>query len=149
LVGFGRDGANVMIGKNGGVSAYLTQLQPSLITVRCFAHRLELAYKDAVKGSRLYDSCTVLLMGLYYFYHNSPKQRQNLKRSFQSLNQTSVMPTRVGGTRWVGHMVHSIENCLRGYQAIRHQLEDCVTQKVNEIIVFTNNYNVQNLVFPE
>lgn len=134
LIGFGCDGANVMIGKKGGVSAFLTQLQPFLITVHCFAHRLELAYKDAVKGSRLYDSCTVVLMGLYYFYHNSPKQRQNLKRSFQNLNQTAVMPTRVGGTRWVGHMVRSIENCLRGYQAIRHQLEECVTQKVKKIL---------------
>ena len=119
-----------MIGKNGGVSALLTQLQPPLITVHCFAHRLELAYKDTVKGKRLYESYTVLLMGLHYFYHNSQKQRQkNLKRSFQSLNETSVMPTRVGGTRWVGHMVRSIEECLRGYHAIRHQLEDCVTQK--------------------
>jgi len=109
-----------MIGKNGGVSALLMQLQPSLITVHCFAHRLELAYKDTVEGKRLYESYTVLLMGLHYFYH---------KRSFQSLNETSVMPTRVGGTRRVGHMVRSIEKCLRGYHAIRHQLEDCVTQK--------------------
>ena len=58
LTGFGCDGANVMFGKKGGVSAFLTQLQPSLITMHCFAHRLQLAYKDAVKGSRLYDSCT-------------------------------------------------------------------------------------------
>ena len=43
LVGFGCDGASVMVGKKGGVSAYLTRLQPSCITVHCFAHRLELA----------------------------------------------------------------------------------------------------------
>lgn len=99
------------------------QLQPSCITVHCFAHRLELAYKDAVKENKLYDSCIVLLMGLYYFYHNSPKQRQNLKRSFQSLNQSSVMPTRVGGTRWVGHIILA-------------QLEDCISKKVSKIIVY-------------
>ena len=112
------------------------QLQPSCITVHCFAHRLELAYKDAVKENKLYDSCIVLLMGLYYFYHNSPKQRQNLKRSFQSLNQSSVMPTRVGGTRWVGHIILSVENFLKGYQAIRAQLEDCISKKVSKIIVY-------------
>ena len=72
LVGFG---ASVMVGKKGGVSAFLTQLQPSCITVHCFAHHLELAYKDAVKENKLYDSCIVLLMGLYYFYHNSPKHQ--------------------------------------------------------------------------
>ena len=119
LVGFYCDGASVMVGKKGGVSAFLTQLQPSCMTVHCFAHRLELAYKDAEKENKLYDSCIVLLMGLYYFYHNSPKQRQNLKRSFQSLNQSSVMPTRVGGTRWAGHMMLAVENFLKGYQAIR------------------------------
>ena len=105
------------------------------ITVHCFAHHLELAYKDAVKENKLYNSCIVLLMGLYYFYHNSPKQRQNLKRSFQILNQSSVMPTRVGGTRWVGHIILAVENFLKGYQAIRAQLEDCISKKVSKIIV--------------
>ena len=136
VVGFGCDGASVMVGKKRGVSAFLTQLQPSCITVHCFAHRLELAYKDAVKENKLYDSCIALLMGLYYFYHNSPKQRQNLKRSFQSLNQSSVMPTRVGGTRWVGHIILVVENFLKGYQAIRAQLEDCISKKVSKIIVY-------------
>lgn len=136
VVGFGCDGASVMVGKKGGVSAFLTQLQPSCITVHCFAHRLELAYKDAVKENKLYDSCIALLMGLYYFYHNSPKQRQNLKRSFQSLNQSSVMPTRVGGTTWVGHIILVVENFLKGYQAIRAQLEDCISKKVSKIIVY-------------
>lgn len=134
LVGFGCDGSSVIVGKKRGVSAFLTRLQPSCITVHCFAHRLELAYKDAVKENKLYDSCIVLLMGLYYFYHNSPKQRQNLKRSFESLRQSSVMPTCVGGTRWVGHMMLAVENVLKGYQAIHAQLEDCITQKVNKII---------------
>jgi hypothetical protein len=34
----------------------------------------ELAYKDAMKKVSLYDSAIVLLMGLYYFYKNSPNQ---------------------------------------------------------------------------
>ena len=38
------------------------------------AHRLELAYKD-VKKNAAYDKVICLLMGIYYFYHNSPKQR--------------------------------------------------------------------------
>ena len=58
-------------------------------------------------------------MGLYYFYHNSPKQRQSLKQSFLSLKQSSLMPARFGGTRWAGHMVLAIENFVKGYPAIR------------------------------
>ena len=125
LVGFGCDGASVVGGKKGGVSAYLTRLQPNCITVHCFAHRLELAFKDAVKENRLYDNCIVLLMGLYYFY-------QSLKQSFLSLKQSSLMPARVGGTRWAGHMLLAIENFVKGYPAIRAQLEICITQKVRK-----------------
>ena len=99
LVEFGCDGASVMGGKKGGVSAYLTRLQPNCITVHCFAHRLELAFKDAVKENRLYDNCIVLLMGLYYFYHDSPKQRQSLKQSFLSLRWWHKM----GGIHGAGH----------------------------------------------
>ena len=46
------------------------------------------------------------------------------------------MPTRVGGTRWVGHIFLAVENFLKGYQAIRAQLEDCISKKVSKIIVY-------------
>ena len=45
LVGFGSDGASVMVGKNNGVIALLRQLQPAVQGVHCAAHRMELAYK--------------------------------------------------------------------------------------------------------
>ena len=75
FAGIGCDGASVMVGKTSGVAKRMTDLQPSLITVHCLAHRLELAFKDAVKGQKLYDSTIVLLLGTYYFYQNSPKQK--------------------------------------------------------------------------
>ena len=68
-------------------------------------------------------------MGLYYFYRNSPKQRQNLNRSFEALSQKPVIPTRVGGTRWLAHMTHAIESFLQGYQAIANHLADVTAQK--------------------
>ena len=50
LLPFACDGAAVMAGKNNGVSALLQRnIQPSLITVHCFAHKLELSYKDSVE----------------------------------------------------------------------------------------------------
>ena len=53
LVGFGCDRGSIMVRKKGGVSAYLTCLQPNCITKHCFAHRLELAFKDTVKKPSL------------------------------------------------------------------------------------------------
>ena len=39
VAGFGCDGAAVMLGKKGGVATRLSRIQPSLITVHCYAHR--------------------------------------------------------------------------------------------------------------
>ena len=130
LVALGCDGASVMCGKTSGVSALLKKIQPSLIVVHCMAHRLELAYKDAIKGIKVYDSVIVLLMGLYYLYHNSPKQREILRNAYASLEMKETMPTRVSGTRWVGHLLLSVENFLKGFRAFRNHIEDCVNQSV-------------------
>ena len=81
LVRCGCDKASVMVGKKGEYRHFVAHLQLRCITMHCFAQCLELAYKGVMKENKLYNSCIVLLLRLYYFYHNSPKQRQNLKRS--------------------------------------------------------------------
>ena len=123
LVGVGSDGANVMTGKKGGVVAKWKQLQPLLQGVHCFAHRLELAFKDVVKNINYYSKMSTLLMGLYYFYHNSSLNRENLKRSYTALKITPLMPSRVGGTRWLGHMERALETFWTGYTPIRTHLQ--------------------------
>lgn len=49
LVGMGSDGASFMLGCNNGVAAHLRRLQPVMVAVHCYAHKLELAFKDAIK----------------------------------------------------------------------------------------------------
>ncbi len=117
-----------MIGERNSVAALLRQVQPYLITVHCFAHRLELCYKDTVKQDKLYDSVVTLLMGLYYFY-NSPKQHHNLAKVFDVLGQLPAYPTRVGGTRWIGHIVLAMETFLKSYKALICHLENVAVKK--------------------
>ena len=45
MIGFGCDGASVNMGKVGGVRGLILSNRPWVITVWCFAHRLELALK--------------------------------------------------------------------------------------------------------
>ena len=45
----------------------------------CVAHRLELALKDALKGTA-FDDVGELLLRLYYFYKKSPKKLGHLKQ---------------------------------------------------------------------
>jgi hypothetical protein len=123
LVGFGSDGAAVMVGRNNGVAAKLRELQPCMQSVHCFNHRLELAFKSCCKSVTMLSRLEEFLLGIYYFYHNSPLNRSNLKRSFESLGKSPLMPTRVGGTRWLPHIRRAIDNIMRGEDALLAHLE--------------------------
>ena len=119
LVGLGCDGASNMTGHRNGLIALLQKEQPSAIVVHCFAHRLELAFKDASKSNSLHEKVVAtLLMGLYYFYHKSTVNRSMLKRCSNSLQRKVRVPTRVGGTRWVGHLHRALESVISSYPVI-------------------------------
>lgn len=64
-----------------------------------YAHRLELAYKDAMRKYPSHKVLGELLDGLYLFYHNSPLNRSDLGRVCEVLDVPKVVPTRIGGTR--------------------------------------------------
>ena len=129
LVALGSDGASVMLGKNKGVIALLQKENSRVIGVHCSGHRLELAYKDVVKQNVLVEKILTMLTGLYYFYRNSALNRTNLKAAYKCLNVNVLIPTRVGGTRWVGHVVCAINNFVNGYKGIRLHLEQLVASK--------------------
>ena len=93
----------------------------------CFS--LELAYKDAVKKNDVYDKVIVLLMGVYYFYRNSPKMRECLRKTCLFLGIGFLIPSRVGGTRWVGHLLKAINVFIKMYPAIITQMTDILQQK--------------------
>lgn len=84
-----------------------------MLATHCLAHRLELAFKVAIKAAspKLYEKTMTLLIGLYYLYRSSPTQKKALKISFQSLQQTIILPTRDGGTRWPQRAINA---CLKG-----------------------------------
>ena len=123
VVALGSDGASVMLGKNNGVIALLQSEQPSVIAMHCSGHRLELAYKDSMKKHPLAEKVLTLLTGLYYLYRKSPLNKANLKHAFKCLGLKPLLPTRSGGTRWIGHILRALNNFLFGYPAIRLHLE--------------------------
>lgn len=53
-----------------GAVILLQKLYIDLFVFHCLCHRLELAYKDAIKQAmqKLYDRVQALLIGLYYFF---------------------------------------------------------------------------------
>ena len=117
LVGFGSDGAAVMMGAENGVTALFRKEQPCMQAVHCYAHRLELAYKDAMGGMPVYAKLNGLLLGLYSFYKKSPLNRSNLKAAYTTVDLQPVMPSRVGGTRWLPHLQKALQTVVSGYPA--------------------------------
>ncbi|XP_023933505.1 zinc finger protein 862-like [Lingula anatina] len=129
LVGFGCDGASVMLGKYGGVASKFRNIQPSIVVVHCVSHRLELAYKDSIKKNETYEKAISLLMGVYYFYKNSPKMRQCLRKICNITGTACLIPARVGGTRWIGHLWRAVDVFLKMMCPIFEQMSDVVNQK--------------------
>ncbi|CAG2231771.1 unnamed protein product [Mytilus edulis] len=115
LIGFCSDGASNMQGIRNGVAALMKRENPEIVVTHCLAHRVELSFKDDIKSSKLYDKTITLLLGLYYLYRRGPKQKKALKRAFSALNMTKILPTRVGGTRWMPHMLRAINVIIKEY----------------------------------
>ena len=76
-----------MLGAKGGVVALIREElgRPFIISIHCSGHKLELAFKDAMKKIPALAKVDSLLLSLYYFYHNSPLNRANLKESAKAL----------------------------------------------------------------
>lgn len=103
LVGMGTDGANVNIGDHEGLKGQLQRALPWLFWGWCYAHRLELACKDAF-SSLLFASVDEVLLGLYYLYEKSPKKCQELESIAKELQEVFDLvkgdqPIRSCGTR--------------------------------------------------
>uniref|UniRef100_A0A8B9DQ31 Sperm flagellar 2 n=1 Tax=Anser cygnoides TaxID=8845 RepID=A0A8B9DQ31_ANSCY len=118
LVGFGSDGTDVMIGENNGVAELLREIQPCVQSVHCFAHRLKLAYKGALKNIQLYNILTNGLRNMYYFYHNSPLNKNNLKATYEAIRIRPAIPSRIGGSQWLPRLQTALQILLKGYPAI-------------------------------
>jgi len=102
LIGFAGDGATVNRGEREGVIALLKRDHPWIIYVWCVAHQLELALKDALKGT-CFDSVDEVLLRLYYLYENSPKKLRQLRDLHSLCKQTiefeegAIRPKRAYG----------------------------------------------------
>jgi hypothetical protein len=122
LVGMGSDGASNMTGSRSGLSTLLRQrINPEIVNVHCMCHRLELAFRDTLKKSKLYDKLMTLLIGIHYFYKKSYKNKSALLNAIEAVGK-GVLPPKVTGTRWLPHLCRGIGALLKTYRALDAQL---------------------------
>ena len=99
-----------------------------LIIIMIYPYRLELAYKDTLRKKPIFDEVNNLLKGLYIFYNKRPLMRSMLKRSFKAEGKTILLPTRVGGTRWLPQTKRALTNFLHSYGVIATHLSQVSIQ---------------------
>ncbi|KAJ8332693.1 hypothetical protein SKAU_G00424820 [Synaphobranchus kaupii] len=126
-VGFGSDGAAVMVGRRGrrgGVSTLLRQEIPHLINIRCLGHGLELAAMETISQHANMKKVTDLLRGLYKQYHYSPKAWRELRDLAEILNIKIWKPANLGGTRWLPHIEKALNTLMRDYTPVLTHMEN-------------------------
>ena len=134
LVGVGTDGATVNVGGQNGLRGQMQRALPWLFWSWCYAHRLELACKDAFTSS-LFSSVQEMLLRLYYLYEKSSKKFSDLACIVEDLKQVFDLPQggsrpiRSCGTRWITHKRKALQRVLDRYGAYIAHLSTLVEDR--------------------
>ena len=126
LVGIGTDGASTNIAANG-LKGLVEERLPWMFWMWCLAHRLELAVKDALKGTA-FDAIDEFLLRLYYLYEKSPKKCRELEdiitdlRECLNFDDAGVKPLRSSGSRWVSHKLNAMKRVISKFGAYTNHI---------------------------
>ncbi|KAK7157275.1 hypothetical protein R3I93_008680 [Phoxinus phoxinus] len=131
LVAITTDEASVMTRVNNGVVTKLRADRPNVLGIHCMAHKLELAFSDGIRKNVMARKFEDLLSGFYTLYHKSGVNRASLKQHFRELHMKALMPTRVGGTRWLPHLFKALDHFLRGYAGVVRHLKEKSQEATN------------------
>ena len=117
LIGFMSDGASVNFGKKACLLTKLRHEMPWLIGIHCLNHRLELAIKDAFKGTVFDEICT-LLSNIHAVFERSSKRLRALHALGEVMEEDCKKPARTNGTRWIQHKLQAASILLKQYGLI-------------------------------
>jgi len=95
---------------------------PWLVWSWCYAHRLELACKNAL-NSKLFIDVDEMLLRLFYLYEKSPKKTRELEETVKELKEVCEFPkggnrpVRSQGSRWISHKQKALQRVVDRYGA--------------------------------
>ena len=97
----------------------------------CFAHRLELAVKDAFKNTYMSTVVDTLTM-IYYFYEGSGKRNEEIQDLSDIMDEHFLKPEKANDTRWVEHKLKAVVKMIRNWKLIIVHL--MITQTEQKIV---------------
>ena len=126
LVSMTSDGASVNFGKKTGLMTRMSENRVWLIKIHCANHRIELAMKDAIKGTS-FQEVDVFYIAFHALLKNSGKIKSEIKEATNALNIQQYSLPKLTGTRFVGHRRNAYQRLLKIWPAITVALENVVT----------------------
>ncbi|XP_063797579.1 E3 SUMO-protein ligase KIAA1586-like [Pseudophryne corroboree] len=136
LIGFGSDGAAVMLGSKSGVATILRKEFPNLISWHCLNHRLELAVSDTVKDLTEIFHFQSFVDSLYTLYSRCPKNLRELQKCSAELHDIVLSIGRVLDTRWVASSFRTVYAIWRSYPVLFKHFQEQVQCKGKESTKF-------------
>ena len=128
------DGASVNIAEQNGMKGTMQRALPWLFWSWCYAHRLELACKDAL-SSQLFKNVTEMLLRVYHLYEKSPKKCRELTDFISDLKEvlefpeSGDLPVRSQGSRWITHKCKALQRVIDRYSAYLHHLNSLIEDR--------------------
>ena len=101
IVGFGSDGAAVMLGSRNGVATKLREDSPFMLNVHCIAHRFALCTGDGASKVTLVRGFVDTLTSLYYFFEHSSLRCSKLQSVQEALEEPVLSVKEVHSVRWL------------------------------------------------
>ena len=136
---FASDNATVNSGfKNGLITKICKNFGEHINSVWCLAHCLDLAIKDAFKGSDMTEIERVLNL-LYNLYKNNSKKWREIQKLFQSMKDdfdfedSGLRPTKAYGKRWISHHLNAFHKFYNKFKVFSLHLENLIREAtINE-----------------
>lgn len=143
VIGFGSDGASVMVGKTHSVSALLKKKSPHCINIHCMAHRLSLASSQASRNIPFMKEVEATLTELYkYFGRSKSGNRKCELEEIQKILEDPVLKIKeCHEIRWLAFFdaVRTVFVCWRSLHAYFSSNERS-SSKATEILEMIQQY---------
>ena len=124
MVGFGADGASVMMGHKGGVAALLKVDIPHLVEIHCVAHRLQLSVLDAIRDHSYISEFESGLKKLFSFYNKSPKRLGELREVASLLKEIVRVFGSLHQVRWMASKQRALNVTINNWKSVVSHLQD-------------------------
>ena len=144
LISFTSDGASVMQGGNNSLTQRLNELlDGKLISVHCFAHALELCFKDAAKSEPGVEYLLSVVRDINTLYRSSGPLKYNLETFADEKGLRVLSFLAIHDIRWAASLYRVLFNFLASLPAIlEHFQQEMNGRSSNHKAKIQNLYSV-------